>query len=242
MSWHFSRALVEEYSGAYCSGGEPCAPLKLTPTPAAYYWPDKTTGHSRLSRFGMTSEPLTAPHGEALLMWYLAGSRAKTLAQPEAERGLMVNGADCGRRWLASFAKYDPALRLWRTAQCSLLADSDGYSETWPRWGSMRDGECSEQTMLVHPTDVNESGLWPTPNASDHIQRKTSASWKAKGRVNFVLSNPEITGVSGGMLNPEWTEWLMGWPIGWTDLKPLETDKSRSAPQPHGESLLEACE
>ena len=26
-------------------------------------------------------------------------------------------------------------------------------------------------------------------------------------------------------LNPSWVEWLMGWPIGWTDLKPLEMDK-----------------
>jgi hypothetical protein len=26
-------------------------------------------------------------------------------------------------------------------------------------------------------------------------------------------------------LNPTWVEWLMGWPLGWTDLKPLEMDK-----------------
>ena len=31
----------------------------------------------------------------------------------------------------------------------------------------------------------------------------------------------------GGQLNPEWVEWLMGWPIGWTGLKPLEMDKFR---------------
>lgn len=29
----------------------------------------------------------------------------------------------------------------------------------------------------------------------------------------------------GGRLNPEWAEWLMGWPIGWTGLQPLETVK-----------------
>ena len=28
-----------------------------------------------------------------------------------------------------------------------------------------------------------------------------------------------------GTLNPNWVEWLMGWPIGYTDLKPLETDR-----------------
>ena len=30
---------------------------------------------------------------------------------------------------------------------------------------------------------------------------------------------------NGGRLNPMWVEWLMGWPLGWTDLKPLEMDK-----------------
>ncbi len=29
----------------------------------------------------------------------------------------------------------------------------------------------------------------------------------------------------GGLLNPEWVEWLMGWPLGWTALEPLETDR-----------------
>ena len=28
--------------------------------------------------------------------------------------------------------------------------------------------------------------------------------------------------VVGGTLNPMWVEWLMGWPVGWTDCEPLE--------------------
>jgi len=28
-------------------------------------------------------------------------------------------------------------------------------------------------------------------------------------------------------LNPLFVEWLMGWPIGWTDFAPLETASSR---------------
>lgn len=29
-------------------------------------------------------------------------------------------------------------------------------------------------------------------------------------------------------------EWLMGWPLGWTDLQPLETGKYRNAQRLHG--------
>jgi len=28
---------------------------------------------------------------------------------------------------------------------------------------------------------------------------------------------------SNGRLNPNWTEWFMGFPIGWTDIEQLET-------------------
>lgn len=39
---------------------------------------------------------------------------------------------------------------------------------------------------------------------------------------------------SGGRLNPEWVEWLMGWPIGHTALKPLETDRYQEWLRWHG--------
>ena len=30
-----------------------------------------------------------------------------------------------------------------------------------------------------------------------------------------------LTAVLGGTLNPLWVEWLMGWPLGWTDVAPM---------------------
>lgn len=41
----------------------------------------------------------------------------------------------------------------------------------------------------------------------------------------------------GGQLNPRWVEWLMGWPIGWTSLEPLATDKYQEWQLAHGECL-----
>jgi hypothetical protein len=31
------------------------------------------------------------------------------------------------------------------------------------------------------------------------------------------------TTISGGQLNPTWVEWLMGFPLGWTDLEDSAT-------------------
>ena len=46
--------------------------------------------------------------------------------------------------------------------------------------------------------------------------------------------SPNLRTVVGGALNPDWCEWLMGWPIGWTDLQPLATAKFQQWLRLHG--------
>ena len=43
-------------------------------------------------------------------------------------------------------------------------------------------------------------------------------------------------------LNPLFAELTMMWPLGWTDLKPLEMDKFQEWQQQHGQSLAQTCE
>ena len=82
MSWLFSQALVVEYLGENFSDGEQSVPLNGKPIQQAYCAPDKMTGFSRLSRFGMTYKPLTESLGEELLTLYLEDFRAK-ICQPQ---------------------------------------------------------------------------------------------------------------------------------------------------------------
>ncbi len=72
--------------------------------------------------------------------------------------------------------------------------------------------------------------MWPTPTAHD---AKDSGLAPSEGR----RKSPCLAYQAGGQLNPTWVEWLMGWPLGWTDLKPLATDKCHSALPKPGESL-----
>jgi DNA (cytosine-5)-methyltransferase 1 len=65
---------------------------------------------------------------------------------------------------------------------------------------------------------------WPTPRSFMHKDSTTD-----RGKFNLGEK-------VGGKLNPTWVEWLMGWPLEWTDLKPLETDKSPCVQQQLGES------
>ena len=238
MSWHFSRALVAAYSADTSSAGAPSAPSSGSHTHALYCAPDRMKVFSRLSRFGTTCGPLTDDLGAGVLTWCLEASLAKTSAQPAKALESTESEAECGRTWRESFARWDHASSLWRTPQCSLLAGLDVFSETWPRWGMMRGGECSVLSMPAHLTSGTASGLWPTPIKSDCQVRRPSVGWKGESdlpsvvwRMNGGDQNPSKFPVK---LNPAWTEWLMGWPLGWTNLKPLGTDKFQAWRRLHG--------
>jgi len=153
---------------------------------------------------------------------------------------LMENEAECGEKWRGSFVKYDPDSSLWRTHQCSLLGGLDVFSETWPQWGLMRDGECWEQQTLAQTIKGTVSGSWGTPTASQDFKpiRKLTPS-ESTGKHGTILVGSigkEQPHLIGRYLKPLVTEYLMGWPIGWTDLKPLEMDKSHCAQQQLGAS------
>lgn len=80
--------------------------------------------------------------------------------------------------------------------------------------------------------------LWPTPRATDWQHSiQASAAEKARARgFQPNLGEKVAETANGGRLNPMWVEWLMGWPLGSTDLKPLEMDKYLQFLQKHGES------
>lgn len=75
--------------------------------------------------------------------------------------------------------------------------------------------------------------LWMTPTRSDFTRRRARESWEGNDLVSQATSVEEAEGrpqkPAGGALNPPWVEWLMGFPIGWTGLKPSETPSSRKS-------------
>ncbi len=318
MSWHFSQALVAGYLAENSSDGKPSALLNTTAMPPLYSSSDKMTDFCRRSRYGMTCGPLTDTLGGELLTWFLAGFPVRISApRGMAEGSKTENALASGWKWPGSSVKYDPASASWKTRQCSLLGDSESFWETWPRWGTMRNGECWERQTWERRTNETGSGLlptplatlgtnggpnqrdssgrpglqmaammWPTPKASAAgpdfakmdrsgtgislatavamFPTPTATNTKAvhmrgadKGKARQArsyLPTPTVCGnynrkgasptsgdglatVVGGQLNPMWVEWLMGWPLGWTDLNALEMDRCHNAPLRHSEGF-----
>ena len=83
--------------------------------------------------------------------------------------------------------------------------------------------------VLARPTRGTDSGSWPTPTATDY-KGGTAAIRKDTGKVRLDLVR-HVCKVRFGLTYPipEHSEALMGWPIGWSDLKPLGTDRFRTA-------------
>jgi hypothetical protein len=201
MSWLFSQALVEEYLGANCSDGELSAQLSGSHTQQAYCLPDKTMEFYRLSRFGMMFKPLMESLGQELLTSYRAGFPVKTYLPQAKAPELMESGQECGRKWRASFAKYDQDMCLWKTPQCSLIEDLVPFSEIWPQWGSMRSGECWERQTLGLNTIEKEYGLLPDNERFFHTPTTGSSggsnSRKAMQKRGVTWPTP-TTGTGGG--------------------------------------------
>jgi len=239
VSWHYSRALAEAYWEATCSAGARSAPSSGTPTPQAFLSPDRMTEFSRLSRFGMTCAALTDDHGAALLTWYRAGFPARTFQPPDAGQASTANAAAYGGKWPGLLARYSPITHSWKTPQGLLWQDLEQSLETWPHWGSMRNGECWKRPMLALPTVEPDSGYWPTPNAlpaSNSLALQCSGDGRRKpNKLGWAVAQRGWLGAQApGIVNPEFAEWLMGWPLGWTAYAPLATDRFRSWQRLHG--------
>ncbi len=121
-----------------------------------------------------------------------------------------------GQNSSESFLWYDQNTQSWRTYQQSFFEGWDEFLETWPQSGTMQNGKCYQAECLEPATYGDESGLLPTPQASD---------WKRDGRPHG-FDQIDLPRFLNGKPNPIFVEWMMGLPIGFTDLEYLETAKT----------------
>ena len=92
------------------------------------------------------------------------------------------------------------------------------------KWPTPQEDDSSN----VHPSDKRSPTLvkavdrLPTPTRRDWKGARKPETLKAKGRDERNSLPDAIEYQNGGQLNPDWVEWLMGWPIGWTSLQTFE--------------------
>lgn len=243
-------------TGPESSAGETCGNLLPTPTGNQYECDPKKllerrerckATHQNGNGFGLT----TAGAVSLGLTSSVAASPASLFRWREVAKG-MVMSAGYGTSSPSVFASFSHDGCLLKTSQgCSqLLLDGsfEEYSGTFPKWGSMRNGELCRQRPLVRRISGKECSLLPTPEAKNHTgyQVANGKKYPRLGEVAKLLPTPRasenenrqtkptpsqlagthgkcLSAEIGGLLNPQFVEAIMGFPPGWTDLDALET-------------------
>lgn len=196
--------------------------------------------HASLARCGLHLRSSRTP-----LCWSLADWTSSLETLPPW--GMMLAGV-CWGLGTSVLPTRGTASGFWPTPSC---------------WGFSNEGQvaavCSkakDYDEAVAMTDnrkvVVQRYMLPTPRKSDAerggrgdllqaVRGNRNKHFKMLPTPTASTGGPEPEGktgrklvtVIGGKLNPDWTEWLMGWPIGWTALQPLEMDKFRKWLQLH---------
>jgi hypothetical protein len=130
-------------------------------------------------------------------------------------------------------------LRMWPTPS---VADVTGGHTS-------RSGDRKNEPLLNRAVKLAGGPLtrqtYPTPTANDdnkspeaHLRMKQRMGERDGTRANrTAITSLQVrikADEGGGQLNPEWVEWLMGWPIGWTALEPLAMDRYQRWLRLHG--------
>jgi len=188
------------------------------------------------------------------LMSSVVASPASLFRWQEPDEGtVMIAGSGRLFARLCEFSGPDSCWQKMSQDSCQLMLDgsSEIFSGTWPRWGTMRNGECFRQQPLVRRISGKESSLLPTPRSRD-FHPSHSSDYQGNYRMDLgsfvrqplptpygLSSNQDqgdgefgkaIKGGTGELLSPQFVEAVMGLPIGWTDLDVLATQSSRKSP------------
>lgn len=161
----------------------------------------------------------------------LAAIRANRSASQACGKGRKTQDTS-GRFCAEQFELFSPDEYSSRTSRGTSRLDSQRCSAIWKRMVTKVRGEYSARLKSVRRTSASvssSSGNWPTPAAHEarlgYQDRSNGKKGSQKSLTTVVLEDGQPgqvrrsgNGRSQGSLSPNWTEQLMGVPVGWTQL------------------------
>jgi hypothetical protein len=213
MSWSFSQEWEEEYLGIDSLTGELSAPSRSRNTTEESSCSGKMTECLNPSLSGMMYGPSMESRGVAGFILSLEGSPVSPSLLLDDSTVRVIRGI-YGLTQSALYGTLDPISHSLKMSLASLVLNTSVKSvKIFPPSGTLLDGQLFLQANSARRISVIGCGYsLPTPTASD---------WKRGGNDKFST----LPGRLGGRPNLRFAEWMMGWPIGWSNPEPLGMDK-----------------
>ena len=232
-----------------CSDGDRSCTSNGTGIPNDSSSSGSRTGSCQTPPFGETSK-LSEEESSRLIGSWLKSIQPSLLPVSRASRGpqeekvaARTMTATSGRKPFALLEKSGPRGFSWKTLQGCFKFPGDGTGpptfsksrETWPSWGMWDAGAAYLRPTSVSITNGDGCGLLPTPLARDgksfYVVTKETALRIMRKRplhqLHWMQFGVVYHGLKKGWANPRFSELMMGWPIGWSDLRPLAKDRFR---------------
>ena len=162
---------------------------------------------------------------ETALTYSLEATRANHLAQREGAREKKIP-AISGHTSENISTQLDLLNASSRTSKDTSRLDSPQSSAIWKKMVTTQRGQYSARLNASRLTNASESTSWPTPRASEYkdcgpVGSKSQIHMEKRSYLCAKVKDPSMP---LGMLNPEFCEWLMGVPTGWTELGSWEME------------------
>jgi hypothetical protein len=112
------------------------------------------------------------------------------------------------------------AVERWATDETEIVTTSNGTPRRKYKNGKTSSLGLTQQVAWMWPTPASQSG-----GGCHGLGGGSGNTKKLRGMVGEEVGKQ----MASGSLNPNWVEWLMGYPIGWTDLELSVTPSSRKS-------------
>ena len=227
---------------------EPLASVTTNPTPKQS---SKSIGPK--SRATKTSEKYEASYTQESLFSQV-GFHASHLAMSEENEDKQMT-ATSGLKCLELYAKQGPVGCLAKMLLASKTWHSTRRCLTWKAKITKSNRLLFQLVPSMLRTEEIESGsvrwMWPSPRACELEGGVVKAEndgggggWYRKNKKGVrwgVKLKDAVAALENGQknLNPQFVEYLMGYPIGWTDVTLLETPSSRKSRQKSSDASTE---
>lgn len=165
----------------------------------------------------------------------LQATRANPSLSQESERARTTPGT-CGPTSATSSTHSNQNSSSSKTSPDTCPRDSKPSTMTFKQWVSQLRRPSSRPRRSDSPTgETASSSLLPTPTAQSYGSNHGGAAGRT-GPVRYSLQTmakkgllPTPTGAGratavGGPLNPQFVEWMMGFPSNWTSLGPISEE------------------